>query len=150
MKTTSTNRSYSAMRRLTTFLERYEYLSLKSNVGTPTFGFDRYINQQLYRSRQWRRVRDEVIIRDNGCDLGFEGRELNGLIIVHHINPILVEDIEFADDKVFDLENLICVSSQTHLAIHFGDSSLLPQLPIERYPGDTIPWKINRSIKSHG
>ena len=134
-------RSFSGVRRLTTFEERYEYLRLKGTVGESTFGFDRYLNQLLYRSDRWRKVRGVVIIRDNGCDLGIEGRDISSKILVHHMNPITMEDIEEGREEVFDPNFLICTSEQTHNAIHFGDANLLPKLPVERRAGDTCPWK---------
>lgn len=135
-------RSYKELSRLKTFQEKYEYLRLNGNVGKDTFGFDRYLNQALYSSTEWRRFRNQVIIRDNGCDLGDPGHEiLGGRIIIHHINPLTVKDLEERTEALFDLNNVICVSDQTHKAIHYGDESLLPQNPVERKPGDTCPWK---------
>lgn len=134
-------RSFSGVRRLTTFEERYEYLRLKGTVGESTFGFDRYLNQLLYRSDRWRKVRGVVIVRDNGCDLGIEDRDISSKILVHHMNPITMEDIEEGREEVFDPNFLICTSEQTHNAIHFGDANLLPKLPVERRAGDTCPWK---------
>lgn len=127
--------------KLKTFEERYEYLRLTGVVGESTFGFDRYINQMLYGSQAWSDARDSVIIRDNGCDLGVEGYEIKGRINIHHINPINIDDVMSNSDKVFNLDFLICTSHNTHLAIHYGDKSLLPVLPIKRYPGDTCPWR---------
>lgn len=135
------DRSYHELRQYETFLDRYNYLKLVGKVGVETFGFDRYLNQILYRSRKWRRARDEVIIRDNGCDLGVDGYEINDLIIVHHMNPITLEDIENEEDWIFDPEYLICCSKRTHNAIHYGDESQLPRLPVERRPYDTCPWR---------
>ena len=134
-------RCYRELKRLATFEERYEYLRLGGIVGESTFGYDRYLNQMLYSSSQWRRVRDQVIIRDNGCDLGMEGYEIGGKIYIHHMNPITVEQIEQSASELFDPEYLICVSDRTHNAIHFGDKSLLPQTPIERRPNDMCPWR---------
>ena len=134
-------RSFSGVRRLTTFEERYEYLRLKGTVGESTFGFDRYLNQLLYRSDRWRKVRGVVIVRDNGCDLGIEDRDISSKILVHHMNPITMEYIEEGREEVFDPNFLICTSEQTHNAIHFGDANLLPKLPVERRAGDTCPWK---------
>lgn len=136
-----TERSYHELIQYNTFLDRYNYLKLAGRVGEITFGYDRYLNQVLYRSRKWRRARDEVIIRDDGCDLGIDGFEINDLIIVHHINPITLEDIEEEHEWIFDPEYLICCSKRTHNAIHYGDESLLPRLPVERRPYDTCPWK---------
>lgn len=132
---------YSELRKLSTFKERFDYLKLNGVVGESTFGYDRYINQVLYTSRMWRKVRDQVIIRDAGCDLGISNREIHDRLIVHHINPISLHDIETNSRKVFDMENLICVSNRTHQAIHFGDEKLLQKDIVERRPNDTIPWK---------
>lgn len=133
-------RSYSELTSFSTFLDRYRYLKLGGRIGEETFGFDRYLNQTLYKSPEWRRVRDEVIIRDNGCDLGLDGYEIYDKILIHHINPITQRMIQDRDSEIFDLENLICVSHNTHNAIHYGDESLLPILPVERYKGDTKLW----------
>jgi hypothetical protein len=135
-------RTFTELHRLKSFDERYEYLRLKGIVGESTFGFDRYLNQMLYTSRRWLKVRDNVIIRDEGCDLGIIDYEIKGTIIVHHMNPISIEDIEKENSKILDPEFLICTSSNTHLAIHYGDKSLLPKLPIIRYSGDTSPWRL--------
>ena len=135
-------RRYTELRRLPTFKDRYEYLRLGGIVGDSTFGFDRYLNQLLYTSDKWRRLRNEIIIRDNGCDLAMEGYDLKNKIIVHHMNPLTIEDVEKVSDDIFNPEYLICVSQRTHNAIHFGDESLLPQAPIERRPFDTCPWKM--------
>lgn len=134
-------RRYSELIRLPTFEERFEYLKLNGSVAETTFGFDRYLNQALYHSDEWRKSRDKVIIRDNGCDLGIDDRMIYRDIIVHHMNPLSIEDVEFREEHVFDPEFLICVSRRTHNAIHFGDENLLDKLPIERRPGDTCPWK---------
>lgn len=115
-------------------------MKLVGVVGETTFGFDRYLNQALYRSRKWKAVRDQVIIRDNGCDLGIEDRLIGRRIVVHHMNPLTVEDVENANDSIFDPEFLICTSENTHRAIHFGDESQLIRLPKERRPGDTKLW----------
>lgn len=138
-------RTYSELKKLRTFEERFEYLRLDGEVGIPTFGSDRYLNQELYRSKEWRRrggIRDQIIVRDNGCDLGVEGYEIFGRkgIYVHHMNPLTPDDILNKRDWVFDPEYLICCSYDTHNAIHYGDEDLLPKLPIERKPGDTILW----------
>lgn len=134
-------RSYRELLRLKTFDERFEYLKLSGLVGESTFGFERYLNQMLYNSSEWRRTRNKIIIRDNGCDLGVEGCEIQGTILVHHMNPISVDDLKDFSEDVFNPEYLICVSLNTHNAIHYGDKSLIPQMPIERRPGDTCPWK---------
>jgi hypothetical protein len=133
---------YSELITLPTFEERYRYLRLQGKVGKETFGYDRYINQILYqRDPRWRSVRDQVIVRDNGCDLGVEGYDIHGKIIVHHMNPITLEDIEKETDFLFNPEYLICVTHMTHNAIHYGDENLLPKAPVERTPFDTCPWK---------
>lgn len=134
-------RRYSELISYNNFLDRYNYLKLKGQVGLDTFGLDRYLNQTLYRSYKWRKVRDEVLIRDNGCDLGMEGYEIGGKIIVHHMNPLTIEQIEDDDPIIYDPEFLICVSHITHNAIHYGDEKLLSRLPVERVPNDTCPWK---------
>ena len=133
-------KTYAELMIFKTFEDRYKYLRLVGKVGEETFGYDRYLNQMLYTSKRWRSVRDEVIIRDEGCDLGIEDREIYGKIIVHHINPITIEDIELERRKVFDPRFLICTSPGTHNAIHYGDESLLPRLPVVRRKNDTCPW----------
>ena len=135
------NRTYSELIKLPTFLDRFRYLQLGGQVGVETFGYDRYLNQMLYRTTEWKRFRNEIIIRDNGCDLACEGYEIVGKILVHHINPISVEDVLLRDPKVFDPENVISTTLNTHNAIHYGDESLLITEPIERKPNDTCPWK---------
>ncbi len=134
------NRTYSELIRIPTFEERFEYLKLKGEVGLATFGFDRYINQMLYQSAAWKRVRRNVIVRDEGRDMALEGFEIGGRIIVHHLNPIVLEDIVEERECVFDFENLVCVSHDTHNAITFGDFNMLPKLPITRTAGDTKLW----------
>lgn len=134
-------RRYSELVKIPSFKERYEYLRLNGSVGKETFGFDRYMNQAFYRSYEWKRVRDIVIARDNGCDLGIPGREIYGRIIIHHMNPILPEDIRDRNDVILDPEYLITTINETHLAIHYGDEHILLQEPIKRFPGDTCPWK---------
>lgn len=134
-------RKYSELRRLKTFEERYRYLRLPGRVGEETFGYDRYLNQLLYRSGRWRSVRDIVIIRDNGCDLGIDDYEIRGqIIVVHHMNQITIEDIELNRPEIFDPEFLITTTDNTHKAIHYGNESLLPRLPIIRRQNDTCPW----------
>lgn len=135
------SRCYSELIRLRAFEERYRYLQILGSVGTETFGFDRYLNQRFYRSAEWRSIRDLVIARDNGCDLGVEGRLIYGKIYIHHMNPILAKDLEFARDVLTDPEYLICTSHETHNAIHYGSEELLARDPIIRRPGDTCPWK---------
>lgn len=134
-------RTYTELITHPTFMERYEYLKLRGIVGESTFGYDRYLNQMLYRSGRWRNLRDQIIIRDDGCDLGSPDRFIFGSIIIHHMNPLSYEDIEDETDLVFNPEYLICVSPRTHNAIHFSDSSLLYQLPSERSLNDTTPWR---------
>ena len=132
---------YSELMLLPTFQARYQYLRLNGEVGKETFGFDRYMNQFFYRSPEWRRVRDFVITRDDGCDLGIPGREIFGRIVIHHMNPIRPEDIRNRSDLLLDPEYLITTIHGTHLAIHYGDEHLLFQEPVERRPNDTCPWK---------
>jgi hypothetical protein len=134
-------KTYSELIRIPTFEERYHYLRLNGAVGEQTFGFDRYLNQVFYRTREWLSTRDRVITRDNGCDLGIEGREIYGEILVHHLNPITLKDIETRSPILFDPENLICTTLKTHNAIHYGDEDLLLILPPERKKNDTCPWK---------
>ncbi len=136
-----TIRIYSEMIQLKTFEERYQYLQLNGVVGKETFGFDRYLNQMLYKSDEWKRCRRDVIIRDNGCDLGCEGFDIYGKILIHHLEPITVQDIYNRNPKVFDLENLISTTLVTHNAIHYGDESLLIRAPIIRRKNDTCLWK---------
>ena len=138
---TMTIRTYSQLMQLQTFEERYDYLKLGGVVGEDTFGFDRYMNQNFYRSREWKRVRDEVIMRDNGCDLGVDGHEIRGKILIHHMNPITSEDIHRVSDYLLNPEYLICVTHRTHNAIHYGDERLLITAPIERTQNDTCPWR---------
>lgn len=134
-------RSYSELCKLKTFKARYDYVRLKGVVGESTFGFDRYLNQMFYKSRGWLSLRDEIIIRDEGCDLGVLGYEINDLIVIHHLNPITPEDLEDGKEILFDPENLICTSHRTHMAIHYSDESLLPKPLNVRYPGDTTLWR---------
>lgn len=141
VKKTMSIRTYSELIKLKTFEERYRYLRLGGRVGEDTFGFDRYLNQTFYKSDEWKSVRDEVIIRDNGCDLGMSDREINGRIIVHHMNPITVEDIVNRSEFLLDPEYLICTVKNTHDAIHYGDENLLEKDPVERRKNDTCPWK---------
>lgn len=134
-------RTYSELITLSTFEERYKYLQLSSSIGEETFGFDRYLNQNFYRSKEWKRIRDFVIIRDNGCDLGVEDRTIHGKIIIHHMNPIRTKDIQDVSDYLLNPEYLICTTHQTHNAIHYGDENLLVRNPIERTANDTCPWR---------
>lgn len=133
---------YSELMSLSTFIERYRYLKLGGSVGKETFGYDRYLNQTLYRSPEWKRFRRDIIIRDNGCDLGCEGYDIVGKILIHHIEPITIEDIIKRNPKIFDPENVISTQLMTHNAIHYGDESLLITEPVVRKPNDTCPWKI--------
>lgn len=133
-------RTYSELRRLHTFEERYHYLALQGVVGGATFGFDRYINQQFYTSHEWRQVRHHVIARDLGCDLGVEDHEIYNRIVIHHMNPMSADDIMYSDDKILDPEFLITTTHKTHNAIHYGDESLLPRKLVDRAPGDTRLW----------
>lgn len=135
------SKTYSELVRLPDFLDRFEYLKLNGSVGMETFGFDRYLNQALYHSDKWRRIRNEVILRDNGCDLAHPDRPIQGRIVIHHLNPITMEDIVNRAYAVFDLENLVSVSIDTHNAIHYGDSSLIFDEIVERSPNDTILWR---------
>lgn len=136
------NRSYHELMQLPTFEERFEYLKLSAKVGMDTFGHARYLNQQFYSSQEWRDFRREMVIRDGGNDLGSEDHPIGGRIEVHHINPLTLEDIRNRSCNMLDPDNVICVSSNTHKAIHYGDASLLPKDPIERKPNDTCPWKL--------
>ncbi len=133
-------RSYSEMIRFPTFEERFEYLKLKGSVGRATFGFDRYLNQRFYTSTQWRHVRNKVIARDIGMDLGSEGYEIFDKVLVHHMNPMVTEDITQGMSSILDPEFLITVSHKTHNAIHYGDASLLQKPLVDRRPGDTKLW----------
>lgn len=134
-------RTYTELSKLKTFEERYEYLKLGGKVGEETFGFDRYLNQKFYKDPEWLAVRDSVIVRDNGCDLGISDREIHGRIIVHHINPITKDDIIHRTRKLLDPENLICTIKNTHDAIHYSDDSLLMKDLVVRTKNDTCPWK---------
>ncbi len=133
-------RNFSELRRLTTFEERYNYLKLGGEVGRSTFGFDRYINQAFYTSRQWRSVRTDVIARDLGCDLGIDGYQIYNGLYIHHMNPMTVDDIVNGDPKILDPQYLVTVTHQTHNAIHFGDERLLRRTFVERTAGDTKLW----------
>ena len=133
-------RTYSELITIPTFEDRFKYLQLNGEVGKATFAFDRYINQKFYRSIEWKRVRDQVILRDNGCDLAMEGYEIHGRILIHHMNPIALKDIETLSEFLLNPEYLICTVHNTHNAIHYGDESLIT-MPVERQPNDTCPWK---------
>ena len=134
-------RCYKELSRIDNYEERFRYLKLVGQVGESTFGFDRYLNQIVYSSRKWKQVRNAVIIRDEGRDMGVEGYEIQGRIVIHHMNPISVEDVEKDSDFIYDPEFLICVSPITHNAIHYGDESLLPKGPVDRFPNDMCPWR---------
>ena len=133
-------RSYSELRRFDTFDARFEYLKLRGAVGTATFGFDRYVNQRFYTSYEWKRARQEVILRDKGCDLGISGYEIHSNLLIHHMNPMSVDDIIHGEEWIFDPEYLITTTHNTHNAIHFGDDRLLPKVVMSRVPNDTKLW----------
>lgn len=134
-------RTYSELITIPTFKERYEYLKLSAAVGEETFGFERYLNQQFYRSKEWRQLRNRIIVRDNGCDLGIRDREIVKRVYIHHMNPIGTDDIIHCSDYLTNPEYLICCSFDTHQAIHYGTEDLLLQDLVERAPNDTCPWK---------
>lgn len=135
-------RKYSELIRLDSFEDRFEYLKLTGQVGSDTFGFDRYVNQAFYKSKEWKQVRNNVIARDFGCDLGCPDREIGDRIIVHHMNPINIDDIHYSTDYILNPEFLICVSHNTHEAIHYGDINLAKRYDlVDRKPNDTCPWK---------
>lgn len=134
-------RTYTELCSIPTFKERFEYLSLKGAVAADTFGFDRYLNQHFYQSKEWKRLRDQIIVRDLGCDLGMEGYEIHGKIIIHHMNPILQRDILDRSDFLLNPEYLICTTHLTHNAIHYGDDNLLSKPLVERTKNDTCPWR---------
>ena len=135
-------RTYTELSKLKTFEERFEYLKLWGKVGEETFGWDRFLNQAIYRSARWKKVRNQIIIRDNGNDLGIEGYPITYKLIVHHMNPIRPAEVELSSELIYDPEFLICVSPRTHEAIHFGDESKLVRDYVERRPNDTCPWKV--------
>lgn len=134
-------KTYSELIAIPTFEERFKYLQLKGSVGKDTFGYDRHLNQVLYRSPEWKRLRNQIIIRDCGCDLACEGYDIHSKVLIHHLNPITVEDVLARSRKVFDPDNLVCVSHSTHNAIHYGDVDLLVTGPIIRTKNDTCPWR---------
>lgn len=138
MKTT---KCYSELAKLTTIEDRYDYLKLDGVVGKRTWGWDRYFNQRFYRSTEWKRVRDLVILRDDGCDLGIPGFEIRSRILIHHMNPIWIEDLKHGNLDILDPEYLITTCELTHQAIHYGSKALLPQVPIVRHAGDTLLWR---------
>lgn len=134
-------RTYSELILLPTFEERFEYLKLGGKIGTNTFGFERYLNQGFYNSAEWKQVRDKVILRDMGCDLGIADTEIHGRIIIHHMNPVTIADIRLASDILTNPEFLVCVSHNTHNAIHYGSRELLSESYVPRSANDTCPWK---------
>ena len=135
-------RTYSELILLPTFKERFEYLKLDGNVAEATFGFERYLNQKFYHSHEWKKIRRDVIIRDNGCDLGLEGYDILGQVVVHHMNPVDVKDIRNVTDFLMNPDYLITTCHRTHNAIHYGDESIFESSePAARYPNDTCPWK---------
>jgi len=133
-------RTYNELRRYETLEERFRYLAVRGEVGHATFGFDRYLNQQFYASQQWRHIRNHVISRDNGCDLGIAGYEIHDRIYIHHLNPMTIRDIVTGDPSILDPEFLISVTHRTHNAIHYGDERSLLRPLVERRPGDTKLW----------
>lgn len=135
-------KTYSELIRLSTFEERFRYCKLSGCVGESTFGFDRYLNQTFYTSKEWRAIRSRIIVRDEGCDLGIQDRPIYGFIIVHHLNPITIEDFEDGSELIMDPEFLVCVSHNTHNAITFGNEKNLMAMPKERRKGDTTPWRL--------
>lgn len=141
MEAIQTMRTYSELSKLKTFKERFEYLKLDGLIGEETFGWDRYLNQVFYKSPEWRSTRDKIIVRDNGRDLGVEGYDIFGKIIIHHMNPMSLGDIANRNPDIFNPEYLICVSHETHNAIHYGDANQLNLGPIERTVNDTCPWR---------
>lgn len=135
-------KTYSELIKLNTFEERFKYLEIGGHIGIESFGFNRYLNQNFYRSYEWQRLRDRIILRDNGQDLGVDGYPINGKIMIHHINPITIEDVLDRNPDIFNPEYLICVSHQTHNAIHYGDDSYANRYSVvERKPNDTTPWR---------
>lgn len=133
-------RSYNELRRIDTYEERFRYLSLNGSVGSSTFGYDRWLNQRFYTSREWRQLRDHVIARDNGCDLGIDGYEIHDKILVHHMNPMIVDDLLAGEESIMDPNFLVVTSHRSHNAIHYGDESLLPRKYTPRERGDTRLW----------
>lgn len=134
-------KSYTELMKLSTIEERFDYLNQGGRVGEQTFGYDRYLNQKFYTSPEWKRVRRNVIARDEGCDMAHPDYPIRGRVIVHHLNSITPEMIINRDPAVFDMDNLVCVSHETHEAITYGSKEMLPEDPVERSPGDTCPWR---------
>lgn len=142
MRTSMMIRTYSELIQLPTFRQRFEYLKLSGSVGKATFGYDRYLNQRFYTSKEWKDLRNEIIVRDNGCDLGLEDFEIRGRILIHHMNPIVDDDIVNVSDYLMNPEYLICVSHDVHNAIHYGNNDILRAKEyVPRRPNDTCPWK---------
>lgn len=138
----SKKRTYSELIEIPTFEERYRYLKLNGVIGEDTFGYDRYLNQLFYRSKEWRSIRNQVLLRDNGFDLACDGYVIPGKVLIHHMNPITLRDIQQRNDEILNPEYLICVSLDTHNAIHYGDDSrILTVEPIVRTRNDTCPWR---------
>lgn len=133
-------RTYSELLQLETFEERYRYLALNGNVADTTFGWDRYINQQFYRSREWKQIRNHVIVRDNGCDLAVDGYEIHTRVYIHHMNPMVIEDFRHGDERILEPEYLITTTLRTHNAIHYGSEDNLPKPIVQRRAGDTKLW----------
>lgn len=133
-------KTYSELIQLKTFKERFEYLKLSGNVGEETFGFDRYLNQKFYSSKEWKDLRNYIIARDKGCDLGTPNREIYDKVLIHHMNPINTKDIINRTDILLNPEYLITISNRTHNAIHYGNESLIEE-PVDRFENDTCPWK---------
>lgn len=134
-------RTYSEMKKLNSFEERFEYLKLSGNVGDDTFGFDRYLNQRFYNSKLWKKVRDEIIVRDNGCEFGIDSEPIYGNIIIHHMNPIRIDDVLNVTEYLTNPEYLVCVSDKTHKALHYSKLDKASRKPIQRSKNDTCPWK---------
>lgn len=133
--------TYSELIKIPTFKDRFEYLKLTGEVGNDTFGFDRYLNQTFYKSSIWHKIRNQVIVRDNGCDMAHPDYPIAGKIVIHHLNPVDQDDVIYQRDILLNPEFLVCVSLITHNAIHYGSQELLPSDPIERKPNDTCPWR---------
>lgn len=138
-------KSYAELVRLASYEDRYNYLKTSCSVGDSTFGFDRYLNQRFYKSKDWEKTRDAVIIRDGGCDMGLSDYPISGEYLVHHINPLTIDDINNGSDSLLDLNNLVLVSKKTHNAIHFGDDTIVKEKKVtDRAPNDTCPWKLHK------
>ncbi len=134
-------RTYSELIRMSDYMDRFNYLKLHGNVGEETFGWDRYLNQSFYSSTEWRKFRRDIILRDQGNDMACKDFPINGIIVIHHLNPISIEDIKDFNPDIMNPEYVVCVADITHKAIHYGDAELLPKGLIKRRPGDTCPWK---------